>query len=100
MAVLSEPITITAELDPQVTLKGSFSGVLSLHGSLTAPSSAPVPTYTGAYEVTPLAHSAVVLETEGLKMTDDVTVFKIPYYDTSNPYGTTVYIAEDINDGN
>ena len=56
-----------------------------------------VPPYTGEYTVTPLAASAVILETEGLRMTDDVTVRKIPYYETSNPGGGyTAYIASEV----
>lgn len=55
------------------------------------------PEYTGDYEVTPLAASAVVLETNGKRMTDDVTVKKVPYYETSNPGGGyTAYIAMEV----
>lgn len=52
--------------------------------------------YTGDYEVTPRAATEVVLPTEGLVMSDDVTVRKIPYYETSNPTGKTVYIASEV----
>jgi len=54
--------------------------------------------YEGSYEVTPKAHSDQTLDTKGKLMTDDVTVFKIPYYETSNLFdGLTVFIAEDTN---
>lgn len=56
--------------------------------------------YSGTYTVVPLAHSPVILHTKNFRMLDDVTVTKIPYWETSNPNGKTVYIAEDINDGN
>lgn len=50
--------------------------------------------YEGVYEVTPLADFEVVLETQGLFMDNDVTVNKIPYFETSNEAGgTTVYIG-------
>lgn len=52
--------------------------------------------YTGDYEVTPKSDTAVILPTEGLVMRDDVTVRKIPYYETSNPTGLTVYIASEV----
>lgn len=56
------------------------------------------PEYEGLYEVTPKAHSEQTLDTKGKLMTDDVTVFKIPYYETSNLFdGLTVFIAEDTN---
>ena len=46
-----------------------------------------VPAYEGAYEVTPEAWGEQVLETEGLRMTDDVTVHRIPYQSVTNPEG-------------
>jgi hypothetical protein len=53
-----------------------------------------VPKYTGTYEVIPQAWQDVSLETAGKKMEQDVTVHKIPYYETSNPQGgMTVYIG-------
>jgi hypothetical protein len=54
------------------------------------------PTYHGQYEVTPSAVNDITLETAGMKMSNDVTVFKIPYWETSNPQGGfTVYIGND-----
>ena len=52
-----------------------------------------VPKYEGDYIVTPRAHEEVVLDTDNKLMTDDVTVLEIPYYETSNLSGTTVYIG-------
>ena len=51
-------------------------------------------TYQGEYVVTPLANDQVVLETKDKAMLDDVTVLKVPRFQTSNEYGTTFYIAE------
>ena len=52
--------------------------------------------YNGEYTVTPSAHNNIVLETKHKTMRDDVTVLEIPYYETSNILGTTVYIADQI----
>lgn len=46
-----------------------------------------VPEYTGEYVVTPLAYEQTILETTGLRMTDDVTVLEIPIVSVSNPSG-------------
>lgn len=54
------------------------------------------PTYDGAYEVTPSAHEAQTLETAGHVMEDDVTVKIIPFFQTSNVSGDTVYIASEV----
>lgn len=56
-----------------------------------------VPVYAGPYSVTPKADTAQTLSTAGKQMTEDVTVAKVPYYETSNTSGTTVYIAEETN---
>lgn len=54
------------------------------------------PTYGGTYEVTPSAHEAQILETAGTIMEDDVTVKIIPFFQTSNVSGDTVYIASEV----
>ena len=48
--------------------------------------------YEGAYVVTPLS-TEQTLETTGKTMQEDVTVLPIPYFETSNETGTTVYIG-------
>lgn len=53
--------------------------------------------YDGAYEVTPKALIDQTLETAQKLMERDVTVFKVPYYQTSNEHGDTVYIASEAN---
>lgn len=53
--------------------------------------------YEGPYEVTPRAHNEVVLQTTNKTMEGDVTVRRVPYYETSNLFdGKTAYIAEEI----
>ena len=52
-----------------------------------------IPVYTGAYDVTPDPDVMQTLLTAGKQMTENVTVQKIPYYETSNISGTTVYIG-------
>lgn len=65
----------TAELSTKIISSGDF------------------PVYSGPYEVTPTMEKQV-LETQQRTLLDDVTVKKIPIYETSNlSGGTTVYIA-------
>lgn len=49
--------------------------------------------YKGPYEVIPLAWQEQSLETKNKVMDKNVTVFEIPYDETTNAYGTTVVIA-------
>lgn len=53
--------------------------------------------YDGAYTVTPKAAEEQVLETQFKVMDDNVTVLRVPYWETSNQTGTTVYIASEVN---
>ena len=54
------------------------------------------PPYEGDYVITPLVHNEIVLETNGKRMTDDVTIRKVPYYETANfSGGNTAYIGEN-----
>lgn len=53
--------------------------------------------YRGEYVVVPKAETETVLETANKIMRDDVTVLKIPYYETSNlGGGYTVFIADEV----
>lgn len=52
--------------------------------------------YTGDYVVVPKANEAQILPTKMLIMSEDLTVTKVPYYQTSNPYGDTAYIASEV----
>ena len=49
--------------------------------------------YLGPYVVIPKAWEDQVLATNGKNMTDDVTVFEVPYDEVINPTGITVVIA-------
>lgn len=52
--------------------------------------------YDGEYEVTPQAHKEQILLTKNKSMTDNVTVLRVPYFETSNIYGNTVFIATEV----
>lgn len=56
-------------------------------------------TYEGSYEITPSVHSQTLF-TKQKFMTDDLTIKEIPYYETSNLQGITVYIADSLEDNN
>lgn len=55
-----------------------------------------VDVYEGEYTVVPRVVSQT-LDTDNKLMKDDVTVKKIPYYETANPSGgTTIYIGDEV----
>ena len=53
------------------------------------------PEYRGEYSITPKAHDDQVVPCKGYRMSDNVTVRKVPYFETSNHDGQTVYIASE-----
>ena len=94
---------VYGELNGTLTSAGLLHGSLvgdhhKIEGTLTIPSTPGLDLYGGPYEVTPKAWTEQTLPTKNKLMEDDVTVFRIPYYETSNVFdGLTVFIAEDIN---
>ena len=75
-------------------LRGSLSatGVL-MEGNLSIPPEIPTDTYEGDYTVVSKPFTTGSLPTQGLKMRHDVVVLEIPYYETGNEHGYTVYIG-------
>lgn len=56
-----------------------------------------VPYYDGEYVVTPRAWNETILPTKEKQMRDDVTVLRVPYYETHNDKdGMTAYIANEV----
>lgn len=82
------------ELSGVETLNGSLSAYAHLTGSVTIPPEIETEPYDGSYIVTPKAREAQILATADKKMIEDVIVLSVPYYETSNESGHTVYIAE------
>ena len=93
---------VYGQLSGTLTSVGRLSGALVgdhhvVQGTLTIPSTPGLELYGGPYEVTPKAWEEQILETEGKLMSDDVTVFRVPYYETITLCdGKTAYIAEEV----
>lgn len=73
-----------------VSQRGNISGTVSI-GNGFVPDE-----YSGDYVVVPKAENEQILKTAHKLMRDDVTVKKVPYFETSNQYGETVYIASEV----
>ena len=89
---------LTGKLKESRTISGFLNAENGISGILNISNAVGVMPYDGIYEVTPKAWDVQTLETAHKLMTDNVTVFKVPYWETSNLYnGLTVFIAEDNN---
>lgn len=54
-----------------------------------------MPVYDGDYTITPKV-DAQTLATKDTRMRDDVTIKAIPYFETSNDSGTTIFIGSEV----
>lgn len=81
---------LKAIITDTTNLVGKIAGVNSLKGIVSL--SEPVETYQGDYMITPKIVSQQ-MKTKNKKMEANVTVLAIPYYETSNLSGKTVYIG-------
>lgn len=52
--------------------------------------------YMGSYDVVPKAFIQQTLNTAGKLMSKNVKVEAVPYYETSNVNGTTIFIASEV----
>lgn len=81
-------LDFNVEFEAESEMSGEFD-------KFTEVSAQAYPYYGGEYEITPSVEQQV-LETKDTVMLDDVTVNAVPYYETSNINGTTVYIASEV----
>lgn len=108
---LSTNKELTGQINPVQTLQGTISALSTLEGAINiCPSligkitlkeklkgTIIVPLehyehYQGNYTIIPKTTSQT-LHTANLVMDDDVTVLEIPYFETANETGDTVYIG-------
>lgn len=90
--VLEGTICSKAKLD------GSIRAKASLRGEIVVPqvTNAGWSLFEGEYSVTPETYEQVI-PTAFKRMKDDLTVFAIPYYETTNETGgNTVYIGMEV----
>lgn len=80
-----------------IVLNGSIrkSGV-TLKGNLKVGIASDIEIYKGPYTVTPDPNHSLNLNTGKKYLEQNITVKKIPYYEASNLYGTTVHIGEEL----
>ena len=78
-------------------LHGTLSATsATLHGTLSARSVIGAELYEGAYTVHSAAHEAQELPTANKHLIKNITVEKIPYYETYNlSDGITIYIGDE-----
>lgn len=88
---------IACEINSISQIKGSITTSHTIAAILQAPDVVYPDVYDGQYEINPKADTATTLNTSGKTLLNDVVVKKIPYFETSNLSGYTVYIASEVD---
>ena len=92
--MIEEPIKIIGKLTT-TSIKGIVKDKLRMTANVNIERGSSYPTYSGDYNIIPKTQSQT-LETKNKLMRDDLSIKEIPYYETSNPYGETIYIGNEV----
>lgn len=84
---------LCGELVSSATISGAITSTDTISGEIIIPPEKYIDPYTGSYTVVSKPFEDEVLKTMNHQMTRNITVLKIPYYETSNLSGKTVYIG-------
>ena len=87
--------TLSGSVSAESTLAGSISCNGGLAGKLSVTQECEA--YIGNYKVVPQAFNEQVLLTAHKVLAEDVTISKVPYWETGNTSnGMTAYIAKEV----
>lgn len=95
---MNSNLNVTLNINGSISSDGALTGTLTTSGVLSGDlsmESTSYQTYGGSYDITPSTESQT-LNTMNKVMADDVLVREIPYFETSNEYGKTIYIGSEI----
>lgn len=99
-AVIAEPRVIDAEvmIDEEIvsSVAQNDESIDAVTEVVIVHNSGDYDYYDGTYHVIPKAYDEQILPTREKIMRDDVTVDSVPYYETHNEKGTTIYIASEV----
>lgn len=87
--------SVSGKISDGGKMRGSISSAGTIGGAISA--GAPRNVYSGVYKITPKTSEEVVLETAKKYLEQDITVSKVPFFQTSNEAGgATVYIGNEV----
>lgn len=83
------------KIDQMGSIKGLLNPKEQIKGKLQLPHIVPPDIYEGETVIIPSSFTDQELETRGKMVRTDILVKKIPYYETHNETGLTIYIGND-----
>ncbi len=91
---IKETECLTGTISAVPGLSGKLSCNIELKGALSVPDDYSL--YFGDCEVVPKAFETQTIATANKLLRSDILVREIPYFETHNTKGTTVYIAKEV----
>lgn len=88
-ALQSKTVTITENKETKILPDEDYDGL----SEVTVITNVDGEHYTGDTTVVPKPFEAQILQTKNKIVDENITVTEIPYFEVSNPYGTTVNIG-------
>lgn len=86
---------IKGTLNPTEQIRGKLNPAQQMRGLMTLPQVVPPDIYEGETVIVPSSFTDQELATRNKMVKTDILVKQIPYYETSNESGITVYIGND-----
>lgn len=94
-ATITSTYDITGVINDKLSITGVIGSDLHIYGVLGIPTEGiGYEFYDGVTDVIPSAYDDQVLPTQHKVVNDNITVFKIPTYETSNVSGVTFIIGD------
>lgn len=87
--------TIIGTLNTGISLTGNMSSVNNITSTLNLDVGQHTD-YDGDYEITPKTESQILL-TKNKILRNNMQINEIPYYETGNEYGKTIYIGSEVD---
>lgn len=90
----ADEVLVGQLISQESNLQGNLSAdSILMEGIISIPPEIPTDIYEGEYEIVSKPFETSEIQTQGLKMRENIVVLEIPYYETSNVSGYTVYIG-------
>lgn len=94
IGTLEDTNNISGSLNTNLNIVGSLNSINNIIGNIGI-GGVEYPDYSGEYEITPQVESQT-LQTKNRILRENMQVKEIPYYETSNLYGETIYIGSEV----
>ena len=104
IATIKPVVSISGEIQKRADISGSVNGISKISGEVNPEKHMDASVslfgdkepirYSGDHEFTANTEEDYSVDTKFKMMSSNIVIKKVPYFETSNPTGTTIYIGE------